>query len=131
MFSTKHGSEKKNKNDGSILPYPIYARGNHQSVITRVIHRYTLAFCGSSKPVYKSNTREKTCQVESVEHVEKIVETSHYLKRRRHKAVVDRVVAFAVIICITEQRFCAVFHPYLPIIFFRLTEDNMYTIIMH
>ena len=56
---------------------------------------------------------KKTCQVKSVEHVEKFVKALNYLKRRGRKAVVDRVVAFAVIICITEQRFCAVFHPYL------------------
>ena len=79
----------------------------------RVIHRSTLHFVVAGNQFIKVILGEKTCQVESVEHVEKLVETSHYLKRRGRKAVVDRVVAFAVIICITEQWFCAVFRPYL------------------
>ena len=56
-------------------------------LITRVIHRSTLHFAVARNIVYKSNTREKTCQVESVEHIEqydiKFVETSHYLKGRK------------------------------------------------
>ena len=44
--------------------------------------------------VYKSNIREKTWEVESVEHIEqyhiKFMETSHYLKRRGRKAFVER-----------------------------------------
>ena len=106
-------NNKNNKNDGSILPYPIYARGNHQSVITRVIHRSMLQFVVARNQFIKVILGKTTCQVESVGQVEKFVEASHYLKRRGRKAVVDRVVAFAVIIWITEQRFCAVFHPYL------------------
>ena len=110
MSSTKHGSEKTIKMMGQsyLTPFMLV-------VITSLSSRalFIGTFCGSSKPVYKSNTREKTCQVESVEHVEKFVETSHYLKRRRRKAVVDRVVAFVVVICITEQQFCEVFNPYL------------------
>ena len=39
-------------------------------LITRVIHRSTLHFAVAQKVVYKSNTREKTQQVESVEHIE-------------------------------------------------------------
>ena len=115
MFSTKYGSEKtiktiKMMGQSYLTPFMLV-------VITGLSYaRYSsvhVTFCGSSKPVYKSNAREKTCRVESFEHVEKFVEASHYLERRGRKAVVDRVVAFAVIICIMEQRFCAAFHPYL------------------
>ena len=59
-------------------------------LITRVIHRSTLHFAVARNIVYKRNTREKTWQVESVEHIEqhhlKFVETSHYLKRSGRKA---------------------------------------------
>ena len=54
-------------------------------LITRAIHRSTLHFAVDRNIVHKSNTREKTWQVGSVEHIEqydiKSVETSHYLKR--------------------------------------------------
>ena len=60
-------------------------------LITRVIHR--LHFAVARNIVYKSNTQEKTWQVESVEHIEqyriKFVETSHYLIRRGRKAFVE------------------------------------------
>ena len=43
--------------------------------------------------VYKSNTLEKTLQLESVEQLEqyhiKFLETSHYLQRRGRKAFVE------------------------------------------
>ena len=52
-------------------------------LISRVIYRSTLHFAVARNIVHKSNTREKTWQVESVEHLEqydiKFVETSHYL----------------------------------------------------
>ena len=51
-------------------------------LITRVIHWSKLHFAVARNIVYKSNTREKTCQVESVEHIEqyhiKFVESSPY-----------------------------------------------------
>ena len=51
-----------------------------------------LHFAVARNIVYESNTREKTWQVEIVEHIEqyhiKFVETSHYLKRRGRKAFV-------------------------------------------
>ena len=75
-------------------------------LITRVIHRYTLHFAVARNIVYKSNTRKKTWQVESVEHIKqydiKFLETSRYLKRRKRKAFVESFVIFAVIVCITE-----------------------------
>ena len=49
--------------------YHIYARPVIV-LITRVIHRSTLHFAVARKVVYKSNTREKTQQVESIEHIE-------------------------------------------------------------
>ena len=62
-------------------------------LITRVIHRSALHFAVAGNIVYKSNSREKTRQVESVEHIEqyhiKFVETSLYLKRRGRKAFVE------------------------------------------
>ena len=62
-------------------------------LITPVIHRSTLHFAVARNIVYKSNTRKKTWQVESVEHIEqyhiKFVKTSHYLKRRGREAVVE------------------------------------------
>ena len=66
---------------------------------TRTNHaRYSsvqVTFCGSSK-LYKSNTQEKTWQVESVKHIEqfriKFVETSYYLKRRGRKAFVESLL---------------------------------------
>ena len=73
-------------------------------LITRVIHRSTLHFAVARNIVFKRNTREKTWQVESVEHIEqyhiKFVETLHYLKRCGRKALVESFF-FAVIICIT------------------------------
>ena len=61
--------------------------------ITRVIHRSQLPFAVPRNIVYKSNTREKTSQVESVEHIKqyhiKFVESSPYLKRRERKAFVE------------------------------------------
>ena len=64
---------------------------------TRANHvRYSsvhVTFFGSSKHIYKSNTREKTWHVESAELIEqyhiKFVKTSHYLKRRGRKAFVE------------------------------------------
>ena len=48
-------------------------------LITHIIHQSTLHFATAQKVVYKSNAREKTQQVESVEHIEqyyiKFVET--------------------------------------------------------
>ena len=62
-------------------------------LITRVIHRSKLHFAVARNLRYKSNTQEKTWQVESVEHIEqchiKYVETSHYLKLRGRKAFVE------------------------------------------
>ena len=93
-------------------------------LITRVIHWSTLHFAIARNIVFKRNTREKSWQVESVEHIEqyhiKFVETSHYLKRRGRKALVESFI-LAVIICITEQRFRTLFHLYfffLPMKFF-------------
>ena len=81
---------------------------------TRVIHRSKLHFAVARNIVYKSNTREKTWQVESVEHIEqyhtKFVESSSYLKRRGRKAFVESFFLKAII-CITEQRFRALFFP--------------------
>ena len=73
--------------------YPIYActRANHA-----VIRGSTLHFEVARNIVHKSNTREKTWQLESVQHIEqyiKLVETSHFLKRRGRKAFC-RVVIF-------------------------------------
>ena len=66
-------------------------------LITRVIDRPTLHFALARNTVYKSNTREKTWQVESFEHIEqyhmKSVEISNYLKRRGRWSV-RRVVIF-------------------------------------
>ena len=112
MFSTKDCFEKYNKNDrsqfsfkrydGPILPLlmpPVVV------LITRVIRRSTLHFAVARNIVYKSNTREKTWQVDSVEPIEqydiKFVETSHCLKRRGRKAFVESLFS-RVIICITE-----------------------------
>ena len=54
------------------------ARTNH----ARNIHRSKLHFVVARNLLYKSNTQEKTWQVESVKHIEqfriKIVETSYY-----------------------------------------------------
>ena len=62
-------------------------------LITRVIHRSKLHFAAARNIVYKSNTQEKTGQVESVELIEqyhiKFLETSLYLKRRGRKAFVE------------------------------------------
>ena len=62
-------------------------------LIKRVIHRSKLHFAVAWNIVYKSNTRKKTWQVESVEHIKqydkKFLETSRYLKRRKRKAVVE------------------------------------------
>ena len=62
-------------------------------LITRVIHRSKLHFAVARNIVYKSNSREKTWQVESVEYIEqyhiKCVESSPYLKRRGRKAFVE------------------------------------------
>ena len=53
----------------------------------------TLHFAVARNMVYKSNTRENTWQVESVEHIEqchiKFVEKTHYLKRRGRKAFLE------------------------------------------
>ena len=69
------------------------------------LHRLSLHSAVARNIVHKSNTREKTWQVESVEHIEqydiKFVETSHYLKRRGRKAFVEWLFS-RVIICITE-----------------------------
>ena len=52
-----------------------------------------LRFALARNIVYKSNTRKKTWQVESVEHIKqydiKFLETSRYLKRRKRKAFVE------------------------------------------
>ena len=62
-------------------------------IITCVIHRSKLHFAVAQNLLYKSNTQEKTWQVESVEYIEqfriKFVETSYYLKRRGRKAFVE------------------------------------------
>ena len=96
MFSTKHCFEKYNKNDRSPFSFkrcdgPILPR--LFVLITRVIHRSKLHFAVARNLLYKSNTQEKTWEVESVEHIEqyhiKFVETSHYLKRRGRKAFVE------------------------------------------
>ena len=62
-------------------------------LITRVIHRSKLHFAVARNLLYKSNTQEKTWQVESVEHIEqyhmKFVESSPYLKRRGCKMFVE------------------------------------------
>ena len=62
-------------------------------LITRVIHRSKLHFAVARNLLYKTNTQEKTWQVESVEYIEqfriKFVETSPYLKRRGRKAFVE------------------------------------------
>ena len=62
-------------------------------LIKRVIHRSKLHFAVARNIVYKSNTQEKTGQVESVEHIEqyhiKFLETSLYLKRRGRKAFIE------------------------------------------
>ena len=39
-------------------------------LITRIIYRFTLHFAVARNILYLSNTWEKTCQVESVEHIE-------------------------------------------------------------
>ena len=74
-------------------------------LIRREIHRSKLHFAVARNLLYKSNTQEKTWQVESVEYIEqfrmKFVETSYYLKRRGRKVFVESLF-FAVIICITE-----------------------------
>ena len=54
-------------------------------LIMCIIYRAKLHFEVAQNIVYKSNTREKTWQVESVEHIEqyhiKFVESSPYVKR--------------------------------------------------
>ena len=64
-------------------------RANH----ARYSSTSTLHFAVARNMVYKSNTREKTWQAESVEHIEqyhiKFVEISDYLKRRGRKAFVE------------------------------------------
>ena len=83
-------------------------------LITHYIHRSTLHFAVARNIVFKRNTREKTWQVERVKHIEQ-----YHIKFVYDS--VGRAVIFAVIICITEQRFHALFHLYLfffPIKFF-------------
>ena len=67
------------------------------SVITRIIHRFTLNFAVARNILYQSNTWEKTLQFESVEHIEqyhiKFGDKSHNLKHR---------VVFVIIICMLE-----------------------------
>ena len=62
-------------------------------LIKRIILWSKLHFAVARNLLYKSNTQEKTWEVESVEHIEqyhiKFVETSHYLKRRGRKAFVE------------------------------------------
>ena len=100
MFSTKQCFEKFNKNDSSPFSFKrcdgpiIYTSFVPVLVlITRVIYRSTLHFAVARNIVFKSNTRKKTWQVESVERIEeyhiKFVKTSHYLKRRGRKAFVE------------------------------------------
>ena len=71
-------------------------RTNHARYSSSKLH-----FAVARKLLYKSNTQEKTWQVESAEHIEqfriKFVETSYYLKRRGRKAFVE-----SLLICITE-----------------------------
>ena len=61
-----------------------------------VIHRSKLHFAVARNLLYKSNTQEKTWQVESVKHIEqfriKFVETSYYSKRRGRKAFVESLL---------------------------------------
>ena len=60
-----HHSRLRDLMDQSYLSYvPVIV------LITRVVHRSTLHFTVARNIVYKSNTREKTSQVESVEHME-------------------------------------------------------------
>ena len=62
-------------------------------LITQGLHRSTLHFAVARNIVYKSNNREKTSQIERVEHIEqfhiKFVQTSHYLKGRGRKVFVE------------------------------------------
>ena len=88
----------------------------------RVIHWSMLHFVVARNQFIKVILGKKTCQLESVEHVEKFVEASHYLKRRGRKVVVDRVVAFAVIICTVLCSLSPISF-YLPINFLRLTKS--------
>ena len=75
MFSTEHCFEKCNQNDRSPLSlrdvmgqsYLICACTRTNDARYSSVH---VAFCGSSEHRYKSNTREKTRQVESVEDIE-------------------------------------------------------------
>ena len=101
MFSTKHCLEKHNKNDRSPFSFkrcdgPILLHFPVLLLITRVIHRSKLHFAVARNLLYKSNTQEKTWQVESVKHIEqfriKFVETSYYLKRRGRKAFVESLL---------------------------------------
>ena len=89
MFSTKNVFVKWNKNDRS----PFSFKRSDKPVlllITRVIHRVQVTFCGSSKQSFiKVILGKKTWKVESDEHntiILKFVDTSHYLKRGGHKA---------------------------------------------
>ena len=76
MFSTKHCLEKYNKNDRSPFSFKRMWWANLTSfvpvlvLITRVIHRSKLHFAVAQNFLYKSNTQEKTWQVESVAHIE-------------------------------------------------------------
>ena len=62
-------------------------------LIKPVVTFYKLHFAVAQNIVYKSNTQEKTWQVESVEHIEEFritfLERSLYLKRRGSKAFVE------------------------------------------
>ena len=69
----------------------VCARTNHA--------RYSsvqVTFAVARNLLNKSNTQEKTWQVESVKHIEqfriKFVETSYYLKRRGRKAFVESLL---------------------------------------
>ena len=64
-------------------------------IITRVIHRSKLHFAVARNLLYKSDTQEKTWQVESVKHIEqfriKFVET-YYLKGHGRKAFIESLL---------------------------------------
>ena len=83
-----HHSRLRDVMDQSYLIYAC-TRANHARYSS--VH---VTLCGGLKHiVYKSNIRERTWQVETVEQTEqchiKFVETSHYLKRRGRKAFVE------------------------------------------
>ena len=121
MFSTEHCFEKYNTNDrspfsfkrcdGPILPLYACTRANHARYSS--VH---VTICGSSKHSFKKkysgkNLTGRKCRAyRTISY--KICGNITLFKTTWTESV-GRLVIFAVIICITGQRFRALFHLYL------------------